>query len=63
MSAPKPNTLGQPYGEHLTAGAIRALLAELADDAPVFLDGGGDYDDGHTISTRAWNDPNTPEIL
>lgn len=63
MSTRKPNTLVQPYGQRLTAGAVRGLIAGLEDNAPVFLDGGGDYDDSHTISTRAWNDANTPEIL
>lgn len=41
--------LFQPYHERLTAGQIREYLKDYPDHAPVRLDGGDDWSDGHTL--------------
>ena len=41
--------LFQPYHESLTAGQIREYLKDYPDHAPVQLDGGDDWSDGHTL--------------
>lgn len=43
--------LFQPYHESLTAGQIREYLKDYPDHAPVQLDGGDDWSDGHTLCT------------
>ena len=41
--------LFQPYHSRLTAGQIRDYLKDYPDHAPVRLDGGDDWSDGHTL--------------
>ena len=41
--------LFQPYGRTLAVGQIREYLRDYPDHAPVRLDGGGDWDDGHEL--------------
>lgn len=41
--------LFQPYHSSLTAGQIREYLKAYPDHAPVRLDGGDDWADGHTL--------------
>ena len=43
--------LFQRYGDSLTAGQIREYLKDHPDHAPVQLDGGDDYSDGHELYT------------
>ena len=49
VSAGNPIMLFQPYHESLTAGQIREYLKDYPDHAPVELDGGDDWSDGHTL--------------
>ena len=41
--------LFQPYHSVLTAGRIREYLKDYPDHAPVRLDGGDDWSDGHEL--------------
>lgn len=41
--------LFQPYHDSLTAGQIREYLKDYPDHAPVRLDGGDDWSDGHEL--------------
>lgn len=41
--------LFQPYHSSLTAGQIREYLKDYPDHAPVVLDGGDDWSDGHEL--------------
>ena len=43
--------LFQRYGDSLTAGQIREYLKDHPDHAPVQLDGGDDWSDGHELYT------------
>ena len=43
--------LFQPYSSRLTAGQIREYLKDHPDHAPVQLDGGDDWSDGHELYT------------
>ena len=43
--------LFQRYGDSLTVGQIREYLKDYPDHAPVVLDGGDDYSDGHELYT------------
>lgn len=43
--------LFQRYGDSLTAGQIREYLKDHPDHAPVKLEGGDDYSDGHELYT------------
>ena len=41
--------LFQPYNRSLTAGQIREYLKDYPDHAPVQLDGGDDWSEGHEL--------------
>lgn len=42
--------LFQPYGRTLTVGQIREYLQDYPDHAPVQLDGGDDWSEGHELN-------------
>ena len=46
-----PCMLFQRYGDSLTVGQIREYLKDYPDHAPVKLDGGDDFTDGHELYT------------